>query len=172
MEILRHVFVTVFSVLLYFHPSKSQQAKNMRPDPQLVAVTQPRTTSFGQVRGGTMRTRNGNTAEAFLGLPFAKPPLGPLRFREPQTTIPYNQLDGGQNVYDATRYRDDCLGLAFNGKLDNGFPQSEDCLYLSIYKPQNAPAAGARPHPVMVGTVSVFVLNSVCLMYPPSFDNE
>lgn len=37
-------------------------------------------TSGGMVVGTYMTSREGRTFSAYLGIPFAKPPLGPLRF--------------------------------------------------------------------------------------------
>ncbi|OXB84034.1 UNVERIFIED_CONTAM: hypothetical protein H355_015545 [Colinus virginianus] len=56
-------------------------------------------TKYGTVRGYQIRV---NAAErsvnVFLGLPFAKPPVGPLRFSEPQPPEPW------RGVRDATSY--------------------------------------------------------------------
>lgn len=37
--------------------------------------------SDGSLKGKCMTTRGGRTFHAFLGIPFAKPPIGDLRFR-------------------------------------------------------------------------------------------
>ncbi len=82
--------------------------------------------------------------EAFLGVPFAAPPVGDLRWRAP---APAKAWTG---VRQATAFSKDCIqerqayppGPGFNN------PTSEDCLYLNIWRP-----AGARPGqhlPVMV----------------------
>lgn len=38
-------------------------------------------TKLGHVRGTVMLSRNGKRFNAFLGLPYAKPPVGELRFK-------------------------------------------------------------------------------------------
>lgn len=38
-------------------------------------------TRLGPIRGTTMLSRNGYKFNAFLGIPYAKPPIGELRFR-------------------------------------------------------------------------------------------
>ena len=35
----------------------------------------------GKMRGTKMTSRNGKTFYAFLGIPYATPPVGPLRFK-------------------------------------------------------------------------------------------
>jgi len=60
---------------------------------------------------------------SFDGIPYAQPPLGELRFKEPQDATPWN------GVLDCTQPRDKCLQVNyFNKKLEG----SEDCLYLNI----------------------------------------
>ena len=71
------------------------------------------------------------TFDAFLGVPFAKPPVGPLRWQLPQE--PESWVD----VLDTKMYSEHCIqtiariyplaGMAGN--------DSEDCLYLNVYVP-------------------------------------
>uniref|UniRef100_A0A8P0PRS1 Carboxylic ester hydrolase n=1 Tax=Canis lupus familiaris TaxID=9615 RepID=A0A8P0PRS1_CANLF len=75
----------------------------------------------------------------FLGVPFAKPPLGPLRFAPPQAAEPWNF------VKNTTSYPPMCsqdavggqvLSELFTNRKDNiPLKFSEDCLYLNIYTP-------------------------------------
>ena len=69
----------------------------------------------------------------FLGVPFAKPPLGSLRFRPPQQ---YEEV--WTDVRSFTKSAKDCM---------QGSRGSEDCLYLNIFVP--ASASSATPVPVM-----------------------
>ncbi|OJD38004.1 carboxylesterase type b protein [Diplodia corticola] len=69
--------------------------------------------------------------EQFLGIPYAEPPVGALRFAAP---VPYTSGNASQHV-DATRYGPACLqDRAF--EEDNGL--SEDCLTLNIFRPATA----------------------------------
>ncbi|XP_037672105.1 cocaine esterase isoform X3 [Choloepus didactylus] len=98
-----------------------------------------RTTHTGQVRGSLVHVKGANAeVHSFLGIPFAKPPLGPLRFAPPQNPEPWS------GVWDGTSHPAMCLQdiTAVNvmmQKLSNltlTLPSmSEDCLYLSIYTP-------------------------------------
>lgn len=83
------------------------------------------------VREGALsgQTRDGITA--FLGIPYAAPPVGDLRWRMPQPATHWS----GQRS--ATRYGPPCAqpaGGAF-GATANG--ASEDCLTLNIWKPSS-----------------------------------
>ncbi|EHB12195.1 Carboxylesterase 3 [Heterocephalus glaber] len=88
----------------------------------------------------------------FLGVPFAKPPLGSLRFAPPQPAEPWD------DVKNTTSYPPMCSQLTgtgpvlseiFTNRLEN-FPleYSEDCLYLNIYSP--ADLTNKSQLPVMV----------------------
>lgn len=75
----------------------------------------------------------------FLGVPFAQPPVGDLRFRVPQSL---NSSWVGTRP--AITYSAACVGY---GSDDSVYPElSEDCLYLNIVRPsryaaQNLPVA-------------------------------
>ncbi|XGW18226.1 hypothetical protein V3C99_002667 [Haemonchus contortus] len=96
-------------------------------------------TSYGVVQGRTVDYGNDKDqlyygqADVFLGIPYAQPPVGDLRFRAPRQANPYNA------VYDATRYRPKCPQA--NGAGD----MNEDCLYLNVFtqKAGNQSAAAA-----------------------------
>jgi para-nitrobenzyl esterase len=94
----------------------------------------------GRIRGESIRA-DGKNVVAFLGVPFAAPPLGPLRWRPPQ---PVRSWTG---VRDARRFAPACpqaQSLSYGARFDD---QSEDCLYLNIW----AGAADSRTtRPVMV----------------------
>lgn len=84
-------------------------------------------TSGGQVLGVA---RNGGGAK-FLGIPFAEPPVGELRWRDP---VPAKTWSG---VRDATSYSKPCaqpdLGAWNRHDAETGV---EDCLYLNVITPE------------------------------------
>ncbi|MFT6779781.1 MAG: para-nitrobenzyl esterase [Paraglaciecola sp.] len=72
----------------------------------------------------------------FLGVPYAKPPLGDLRWQAPKKIIKYN------TPINASVYGDQCMQP--NAKPEN--EMSEDCLNLNIWTPTTA----NKKLPVMV----------------------
>jgi para-nitrobenzyl esterase len=82
-------------------------------------------------------TTTGGVA-AYKGIPFAVPPVGPLRWRPPQPAASW------AGVRDASAYGHSCLQPASKWGLVKD--QAEDCLYLNVW----APAHATKPLPVMV----------------------
>uniref|UniRef100_T1GD87 Carboxylic ester hydrolase n=1 Tax=Megaselia scalaris TaxID=36166 RepID=T1GD87_MEGSC len=78
----------------------------------------------GQMKGVTMESQKGHTIYAFRGIPYAEPPLGPLRFKDP---VPKSKWSG---VLDAT---DDGHSCPQYEVLFKNLNQSEDCLVLNVY---------------------------------------
>lgn len=83
-------------------------------------------TSKGVLKGTTLTSRDGREYYAFTGIPYAKPPLGNLRLREPQNANSWS------DVLDATKPSPPCL----QNSGTNNFTGQEDCLYLNIYTPK------------------------------------
>jgi para-nitrobenzyl esterase len=80
------------------------------------------------------------TQKAFLGLPYAAPPVGELRWKAPQ---PPSRWKG---VRDATKFAARCEQWhVWNDYifLDSG--PSENCLYLNVYVPASATKASRLP---------------------------
>src|SRR6185437_7232477 len=84
----------------------------------------------GEVRGKYI---NAQKVRAFLGIPFAAPPLGDLRWRPPQ---PPERWKG---VHDASRYGHRCMqGRIYADMVFQDPGPSEDCLYLNVFSPAKA----------------------------------
>jgi para-nitrobenzyl esterase len=85
-------------------------------------------------------TREGNLT-VYRGVPYARPPVGKLRWRPPMSPSPW------QGLLRANAFRPACPQ---NGPVVPGMeiqPISEDCLYLNIWTPDSRPSAKL---PVMV----------------------
>ncbi|KJK79605.1 hypothetical protein H634G_05197 [Metarhizium anisopliae BRIP 53293] len=94
-------------------------------------------TRQGPVRGIEVQ----NTVNAFLGVPYAQPPLGSLRFEPPQP--PLNRAsDGHSNVLNATKFGPVCHQFHYRTILGDSLVetsgQSEDCLTLNVFVPRHA----------------------------------
>ncbi|WP_448658464.1 carboxylesterase/lipase family protein [Sphingomonas sp. CJ99] len=88
----------------------------------------------GRVRGVE---RDG--VDQWLGIPFAAPPVGELRWRAPQPVAAWT------GVRDAKDYASDCMQLPFpSDAAPLGTAPAEDCLYLNVWRPSSAKAAGGR----------------------------
>ncbi|GBM25434.1 Acetylcholinesterase-1 [Araneus ventricosus] len=72
--------------------------------------------------------------EVFLGIPFAEPPVGNLRFQKPKPVKPWTE------TLEATKMPPACIQYtSYPFPWVDTLPgKSEDCLYLNIYTPINA----------------------------------
>ena len=73
-----------------------------------------------------------NGVRNFKGIPFAAPPVGDLRWREPQPVKPW------QGERSADQFGPRCMQTSRLGAIDPLNPRmSEDCLYLNVWTPAN-----------------------------------
>ena len=98
------------------------------------AQAEPIAVDGGQVEGTTLPSG----VAAWLGVPFAAPPLRDLRWKPPQPVVPW------QGTLHADRFAPECL-QPLRGSLQNHYfgdeATSEDCLYLNIWAPAKAAKA-------------------------------
>jgi para-nitrobenzyl esterase len=114
--------VTVLSVL---STSAAPQGSDCTESADIVCIEQGRIR--GMIEGQTL---------AFKGIPYAQPPVGPLRWKPPQ---PAERWEG---VRDGSRYGAMCP--QFVGQEIKG---EEDCLYVNVWRPREKQD---HPLPVMV----------------------
>jgi para-nitrobenzyl esterase len=98
-------------------------------------VLAERSTLPVKVSGGEIVGTDDGTLKTYLGVPFAAPPVGALRWRRPQPVVAW------RGVRKTHAFSAACAQTA--DWISN--PKSEDCLYLNIWAP-----AKARKLPVIV----------------------
>ncbi|XP_076248285.1 juvenile hormone esterase-like [Calliopsis andreniformis] len=84
-------------------------------------------TQEGKVVGRQMTTRKGRKIFGFCGIPYAQPPVGNLRFKDPVPKKPW------KGTLRAIRDGPQCI------QINNGIKGSEDCLHLSVFTPELKP---------------------------------
>ncbi|KAJ4497006.1 carotenoid ester lipase precursor [Lentinula lateritia] len=98
---------------------------------------------------------SGNTQE-FLGIPFAQPPTGPLRFNLPQPVPSYNASFSAtamgpacpQQTIDLpilTGLAAETIDFIVNSIYGFVFPDDEDCLTINVIKPASATTSSKLP---------------------------
>ncbi|CAN7940397.1 unnamed protein product [Ixodes hexagonus] len=99
---------------------------------------------------GVRSPLSGQEVDAFLGIPYAEPPLGNLRFERAVPAKPWN------GTYNATSKPEPCVQLDFPFLPDTMLDysnSSEDCLYVNVWRPAaTCPSSGKcdAKLPVMV----------------------
>ena len=134
----------------------NSQSWETHSDPLVVETT------TGLMRGFSRTVLDGHEVHVFYGVPFAKPPIGPLRFRKPQPVDPWH------GILDATTLPNCCYqekyeyfpGFEGEAMWNPNTNISEDCLYLNIWVPQRVrlrhqgadPPVGTEKHgaPILV----------------------
>ncbi|XP_062978258.1 cholinesterase-like isoform X3 [Elgaria multicarinata webbii] len=123
-------------------------------------------TSSGPVKGKQVPAGSCSVT-AYLGIPYAEPPVGKLRFQKPR---PHQSWS---HVLEATTYGNSCpqedSSYPDAAILAANTPLSEDCLFLNIWVPHPRPS---MPVPVLVwiygggfitGTASLDIYNGAFL---------
>src|SRR5262245_8478136 len=98
----------------------------------------PVTLDSGKVAGKLLDSG----VRAYLGVPYAAPPTGALRWREPQSVKPWN------GVLNADRFAPECIQILRPHNINHYFGEeatSENCLYLNLWIPPNANAGSRLP---------------------------
>ena len=104
-----------------------------------------RQTTFGLVVGTDLSAANGTYA--WKGVPYAKPPVGELRWKAPADPDPWTSPRLTQQFGHACAQASRLYGPGLNNKYDATIGTSlgktvgsEDCLYLNIWRPASAAA--------------------------------
>jgi para-nitrobenzyl esterase len=87
-------------------------------------------TAQGKAHGKTI---NDGKVRAFLGLPYAAPPVGALRWKAPEPAARW------KGTREATSYGAHCYqGHVYDDMVFQDSGPSEDCLFLNVYTPADA----------------------------------
>nr|XP_003217974.2 PREDICTED: acetylcholinesterase [Anolis carolinensis] len=102
-------------------------------------------TKSGPVKGKLL-SESSSSVMAYLGIPYAEPPLGNLRFQKPRPHQPWRQ------VLEAYNFGNACSQFTYLEFPDSKMwalnrPMSEDCLFLNIWVPHPRPST---PTPILV----------------------
>ncbi|VUZ45160.1 unnamed protein product, partial [Hymenolepis diminuta] len=139
--------IIIFQALYIWLSVASAQTKLSTEEVQRVTIKLPH---GGSLEGTRWKINGNNSVDAYLGIPFAKPPVGDLRFAPPQPVDPWT------GTRDATKLCKACMQYIF-GSFDNAnkaakiwvnnTEMDEDCLYLNVW----TPATNSRSlKPVMI----------------------
>jgi para-nitrobenzyl esterase len=88
-----------------------------------------------QLESGPISGTSDNGVWTYLGIPYAAPPVGDLRWKEPQPVAAW------QEVRPCTAYGPSCpqAESSLFGDLTSVGQTSEDCLYLNVWTPAKSP---------------------------------
>ena len=107
----------------------------------MATKTPTATTLFGQLRGDWADTDQ--RVRVFKGVPYARAPVGELRFKPPQAPYRWQGIRNAQTFSPACWQQYSRNAFVWSR---GEFPRSEDCLYLNIW----SQADHQEPLPVMV----------------------
>ena len=93
-----------------------------------------------QTEAGPVKGFVADGVRSFLGLPYATPPIGPLRWRPPVSPAPWT------DVLVADKFGNSCVQTQTFGRFAQK-SMSEDCLYLNVFTPASR---AQHLRPVMV----------------------
>ncbi|XP_066246390.1 juvenile hormone esterase-like [Euwallacea similis] len=120
---MKSLLIVTFSILLNFGCDKVAFGQGQAP---VITIAD------GQLRGTTSKTINSNvTYYSYRGIPYAKKPIGDLRFAAPVKNDPWT------GILNATADRYSCVqlaeGVTLPGTTTATIMGSEDCLYINVY---------------------------------------
>ncbi|XP_046672634.1 juvenile hormone esterase-like [Homalodisca vitripennis] len=111
--------------------------------------------SYGSLRGKWMTSRGGRQFATFLGIPYALPPTGHLRFLPPSPPLKWN------GTRDATVEGKACVQREVRG--------DEDCLYLNVFTHSTNNSGQTSPVMVYIHGGGFYGGSSSLGMYGPEY---
>ena len=94
--------------------------------------------SNGKLRGIMLEASLNRSVSAFLGVPFADPPIKDLRFKPPTDVVSWKGVREALKQPPSCYQREDLFFADFEGakEMQPRMSPSEDCLYLNIFVPE------------------------------------
>ena len=90
------IIFSIVQLFLTHHHNTYFEDKDKDETPVVVATKPMVEINSGTVYGKLVKSPQGTDVEQYLGIPFAKPPIGDLRFANP---VPLSKFDGGNQRY-------------------------------------------------------------------------
>ncbi|OQR75614.1 acetylcholinesterase-like, partial [Tropilaelaps mercedesae] len=99
-------------------------------------------TEVGNLRGYKMKSIEGKEINVFIGVPFAKPPVGERRFKRPESLDPVD----ADTVRDALTKKPMCpqLPMKVPGITLENEMNDDDCLYMNIFASTNSNSSSPK----------------------------
>jgi para-nitrobenzyl esterase len=97
-----------------------------------------------RIDDGWLRGASEDGVHRFLGIPYAAPPVGELRWRPPAPAKPWH------GIRDATEYASHCPQVTTLGVFAGPTSVEEDCLYLNVFTTQLGKHDHGKKRPVLV----------------------
>ena len=134
----------VVAVLLASSAGNTGPSAAQTTSPQRITMPPTeRQTTLGPVVGSDLSATSGTYA--WKGVPYAKPPVGDLRWKAPADADPWTSPRLTQRFGNACAQASRLYGPGLNNKYDVTIGTSlgktvgsEDCLYLNIWRPASA----------------------------------
>lgn len=133
-------YLGILSIIIFFIKDLHFELENnpvlnvFRSDEFLLRLNAEATVT---IEAGTIIGKVTKSYRAFLGIPYAEPPLGPLRWREPIMLKKF-----ATPIIYATRYGKSCIQHLFGVSLarifliGEGEEECEDCLNINVHTPR------------------------------------
>jgi para-nitrobenzyl esterase len=126
-----YVAAAMMAVISGATSTEAQVVDHLAPD-------DPVATEHGRIVGKILDSG----VKAYLGIPYAAPPVGALRWQPPQPAAAW------KGTLNADRFAPQCIQVLRRRDLNHFFgeePTSENCLYLNIWAPASAKQDGKLP---------------------------